>query len=260
MKKGREIILLIIVLSVFIALNYTSLDSFIIKNLSNEETIVVDRVIDGDTVVVNGSSFRLLGINTPEKGEYLYGKATNYTKASALNRSLIAENKGKDLYGRELAYLYDGEKNINLELVREGYANTYFPEGKDAHYIKFAEAWEECIQKNKNLCEKSLNKCSSCIDIKEWDFESQKVVFYNKCDFDCSFNKWTIKDEGRKKFIFGNFTLKNLESVSIIVGEGTNTKERLYWKNQTYVWTYSGDSLFLRDSEGKLVLWETKEY
>ena len=242
-------------------MNYTSLDSFIIKNLSNEETIMVERVIDGDTVVdTDGVHYRLLGINTPERGEYLYAEAKKFMEENVLNVSLTAEKKGKDLYDRELAYLYNGEKNINVEVAREGYANTYFPEGKDSHYIEFAYAWEECIQNKINLCEKSLNKCASCIELREWDFDNQKVVFYNKCNFDCSFNKWTIKDEGRKKFVFGNFTLKNLESVNIIVGEETNTKDRLYWKNQTYVWTYTGDSLFLRDSEGKLVLWETKGY
>jgi endonuclease YncB( thermonuclease family) len=245
---------------VFISINYTSLNNFVIKNLDNQETIVVDRVIDGDTVVVEKQSYRLLGINTPERGEYLYAEAKKYLEENVMNISLTAESKGKDLYDRELVYLYKGYENINLGVVREGYANTYFPEGKDNHYNEFDEAWKECLNEGKNLCEKSLNKCGSCIEIKEWDMESEEVIFYNKCNFDCSFNKWTIKDEGRKKFVFNNFTLKKYNYVSIIVGDGVNTKDKLYWKNQTYVWTYTGDSLFLRDADGKLVLWETKGY
>jgi len=71
MRKKRELILLIIIIIVFILINYTSLNNLIVKNVSNEEIIKVDRVIDGDTVEVNGSSMRLLGINTPEKKEYL---------------------------------------------------------------------------------------------------------------------------------------------------------------------------------------------
>jgi endonuclease YncB( thermonuclease family) len=260
MKKVEYKILLFILIIILIAVNYSSIDSFVTKNLSNEETIVIDRVIDGDTVVVNKSSFRLLGINTPERGEYLYAEAKKYTEELATNKSLTVETKGKDRYDRELAYLYDGNKNINAEIVKEGYASYYFPDGRDAHYLEFTEAWEECLNKNKNLCEKSLDKCSSCIELKEWDFDNQEVVLYNKCSFDCSLNKWTIKDEGRKKFTFNNFTLKNLDSVSIIVGEGKNTNEKLYWKNQTYVWTYSGDSLFLRDAVGKLVLWDSEGY
>jgi micrococcal nuclease len=260
MKKSKELIFLLIIIAIFIAINYTSLDSFVTKTFSNEETIIVDRVIDGDTVVVNGSSMRLLGINTPERGEIFYSEAKKYLEEEVLNKSLTAKGSEKDRYERELVYLYDGERNINLDIVREGYANYYFPEGRDIHYEKFAEAWEECLKSNKNLCEKSLNKCAYCIEIKEWDMDSEKIIFYNKCNFDCSLYKWTIKDEGRKKFIFGNFTLKNIESVSVIVGDGKNTDKTLYWKNQTYVWTYTGDTMFLRDAEGKLVLWESKGY
>lgn len=260
MQNKKYKILLGILVLVFIAMNYTSLNNFLVKNLSNEETIKIERVIDGDTVVVNGSSFRLLGINTPERGEYLYSEAKKYTEENVMNKSLTAEKKGKDRYDRELAYLYDGDKNINLEIVREGYAGYYFPSGKDAHYNEFAKAWGECLNENKNLCERSSNKCSSCIELSEWNFKTQKVVLYNKCNFDCFLNKWTIKDEGRKKFVFGNFTLKNLEYVSIIVGNKTDTQNTFYWKGYSYVWTSTGDSLFLRDSEGKLVLWESEGY
>ncbi|MCX6750245.1 MAG: hypothetical protein NTZ83_02210 [Candidatus Pacearchaeota archaeon] len=62
-KKSLEFLLLLILIAVFIAMNYTSLDSFVTKNISPEETITVSRVIDGDTVVVDGVSVRLLGIN-----------------------------------------------------------------------------------------------------------------------------------------------------------------------------------------------------
>lgn len=202
----------------------------------------------------------MLGINTPEKGEYLDLEAAKYTSDNVMNKTLKTESKGKDLYGRTLAYLYDGEKKINLEIVRAGYANTYFPEGKDIHYEEFAKAWEECIAEGKNLCEKSTNRCASCIQLKEWDFESQEVGLYNSCNFDCSLNKWRIKDEGRKNYIFGNVTLKSNEYVYVIVGNKTDAGNKLYWKGQTYVWTYTGDSLFLRDSDWKLVLWETKGY
>jgi hypothetical protein len=202
----------------------------------------------------------MLGINTPEKGEYLYNEATNFTKANSLNRSLIVESKGKDLYDRELAYLYDGEKNINLELVRAGYAGTYFPEGKDIHYVEFSNAWEECLNNNVNLCEKSTNNCALCIQLKEWDFESQTVRLYNACNFNCNVYKWTIKDEGRKKYTFGNVSIKSNNYIYVIVGNKTDSGNKLYWKGQTYVWTRTGDSIFIRDSGSKLVLWDTNGY
>jgi len=261
MRKIKYKILLTGLILIIIAVNYNFLDGFVTKNLSNEAAITVSRIIDGDTIVDSEDvHYRLLGINTPEKGEYLYAEAKAFLEENTLNISLIAEKNGKDRYDRELAYLYKGKTNINKEIIKEGYANYYFPEGRDIHYGEFREAWEECLIENKNLCEKSADECASCIEIGEWDMENEEMLFYNKCEFDCSLNKWTIKDEGRKKFVFGNFTLKSDDYVSVIVGNGTDTKDKLYWKGETYVWTYTGDTFFLRDEEGKLVLWESQGY
>lgn len=64
MKKRKELILLTIIIIVLLALNYSLIDSFLSKNLSNEKTIQIERVIDGDTVVdTDGLHYRLLGIN-----------------------------------------------------------------------------------------------------------------------------------------------------------------------------------------------------
>jgi hypothetical protein len=63
MKKGMHILWLIILVIVFLVVNYTSLNSFVVKNISPEESIIVDRVVDGDAVVSNGTSMRLFGIN-----------------------------------------------------------------------------------------------------------------------------------------------------------------------------------------------------
>jgi endonuclease YncB( thermonuclease family) len=246
MKSQKEILILVLCLVLLITLNYTFLDTklegFLIEN--NYEIVEVERVVDGDTAKINGSSVRLLGINTPEKGEKYSSEATEFLEKLSLNKSLKKESKGFDLYKRELVYLFEGNKNINLEIVKEGYANYYFPSGKDIYYNDFVYAWENCIKENKNLCEKSLDKCGNCISIKS--FEGQEVVFENVCNFDCDLTNWEIKDEGRKKFIFENLILKSEEEVEIT--------EKDF--DETYVWTSSGDTLFLRDTEGKLVLWE----
>ena len=35
-----------------------------------------------------------------------------------------------------------------------------------------------------------------------------------------------------------------------------DNQDEIFWKRDTYVWTKSGDTLFLRDEKEKLVLWE----
>jgi endonuclease YncB( thermonuclease family) len=245
MRKGRELLILLILIAVFIAMNYKSFDSFVTKNIGNEETIIVERVIDGDTVVVEGVSIRMLGINTPERGEKYYAEAKNYTINLVMNKTIKIERKGKDLYDRDLAYLFYNDENLNAKLIEEGYANAYFPEGKDNYYPAFESAWERCIISNKNLCKKSTDQCASCIISKDFGYD-ENLILYNSCTFNCNITGWSVKDEGRKKFAFKNFILDSNEQVKI-------TPEDF---NQKYVWTDTGDTMFLRDSKGDLVLWE----
>ena len=258
MNKKRNSLLLLFLIFVLISINYSFLDSVLINFFDESKTFLVERVIDGDTLVVNKTSVRLLGINTPEKGEKYYTESKEFLSKKVLNKSVELEfGKEKyDLYKRMLAYVFLDE-NVNLKIVEMGFANFYFPSGKDKYYPKFYSAWESCIKENKNLCEKSSDKCASCVVLKEFNVESQKIIFENICDFDCDLDNWEIKDEGRKKFFFENFVLMKNLKVEIVVGNFTNTNEKLFWKNEEYVWTKSGDTLFLRDSFGKLVLWKS---
>jgi micrococcal nuclease len=99
------------------------------------QALVVD-VVDGDTVhvAIDGreESVRYIGIDTPESvipGEppECYGK-----RAARLNRDLVEGERvtivfgaeRRDHYGRLLAYVYAGERFVNAEIVRRGFART----------------------------------------------------------------------------------------------------------------------------------------
>lgn len=246
MKKLEYTILLGALILVLFLVNYETIDSWVVKNIVGEEYVEVERVIDGDTVVVNGTSIRMLGINTPEKGEKYYLEAKEYTESLVMNKTIRLERQGKDKYNRDLAYLFYNGENLNAKIVEKGYGNYYFPSGKDSYYNVFKKSWEKCIKSNENLCEKSTIQCANCIVLQRFG-SNEDVVLYNSCGFNCNLDKWTIKDEGRKTFTFNNFTLKSKYQIKV-------TAEDF---NKTYVWTSTGDTLFLRDSKGYLVLWET---
>jgi micrococcal nuclease len=89
----------------------------------------VTRVIDGDTVVLAGlGSTRLIGVDTPEVfgHEECFGQAAStYTKTllragTAVRYRFDAERQ--DRYGRALAYLFVGDRFVNGELAKRGYA------------------------------------------------------------------------------------------------------------------------------------------
>jgi len=258
MHNRKQVIQLVILISLFFLLNYGYLNSRVISFFEDSEFLKVERIIDGDTIVVeNNTHIRLLGINTPEKGEKYYNEAKDFLTKLVTNKTIKVEygNERYDKYQRTLAYLFLDEKNLNVEIVKNGLANPYIY-GNDKYELDLRESWKKCISSNKNLCEKSKDVCSNCIELKELDVEEQKIIFYNKCSYNCGLTNWEIKDEGRKKFIFGGFILRSGRNVGIIVGNKTNTEDVLYWNQKDYVWTKDGDTLFLRDKNGFLVLWE----
>jgi len=254
----REGVLLILLIIIFFSINYKFLDNFLIKSFDSREAVFVNRTIDGDTLKFGNQSVRLLGINCPEKGEKYYAEAGEYLRNRIVNKTVYLEygREKYDLYKRILAYVFFDDKNINIELIENGYANFYFPVGKDRYYSEFKNAWEKCILKNINLCEKSTHLCAECIILKEFDSENEIIILRNECNFDCDLTNWRIKDEGRKNFFFPKLILSENQEVKVITGEGKDSNSTLFWRNEKYVWTQTGDTMFLRDNDSKLVLWQ----
>jgi micrococcal nuclease len=100
--------------------------------------------VDGDTVHNGKVWVRLVQINTPERGECGYQEAKDYTqKFLKLNSNLVL-TKDKNLdtfdeFGRALGYLTKGNRNLNLELVKYGYAKPYFYKGMRGKYAQQIE-------------------------------------------------------------------------------------------------------------------------
>ena len=242
----QEKILLILLFVFIFTINYEFIDGFLIETFQDYEIGIVERVVDGDTVIVNGSSMRLLGINSPEKGEVGCFEAKQFLEEKILDEEVrIYFGKNKfDRYGRKLGYVFLNSMNVNLESVRKGYSNFYFPSGKSQYYNQFVKAWNECLEEEIGLCEKCLEYG---IILKEWDIEKQIVVLENICDYSINLAGWSVKDEGRKKFVFDERIFMGRENIKLDVED---------W-NEDYVWTNSGDSIFVRDSEGKLVIFDS---
>jgi len=265
LEKSRKILILVGLLFVLIAINYSYIDNFLEDAFSEDGNfLVVERVIDGDTVKINGTSVRLLGINCPEKGEEFSSEATEFLEGWVLGKGVqLKYGKDKiDRYGRTLAYIFYGDTNVNLEIVRNGFANYYFPSGKDAYLDNFVGAWEKCVGEGRNICEKSSDVCADCVGVKSFDMKKEDIEFFNSCGFDCSLAGWSVKDEGRKVFDFSSARILAGQSLHLIVtkGEEADTADKIFWKRSDYVWTGTGDTLILRDSDGNLVVWEKKGY
>lgn len=96
--------------------------------------VVVINVVDGDTIdciVDLGFSikyfqrFRLLGVDTPERGQPGYDDAKNYLIQRVLNRDIVLHSTKQDKYGRYLATVIVDGSSVNQELLDLGLARIY---------------------------------------------------------------------------------------------------------------------------------------
>ena len=90
----------------------------------------VRRVADGDTITIvtdaqQTKKVRLSEIDTPERDQPWGRQAAVALSNKVANKSIVAKVSGVDRYGRVIAEIFVGEKNINYEMVLEGHAWAY---------------------------------------------------------------------------------------------------------------------------------------
>lgn len=88
------------------------------------------RVIDGDTLELNGERIRLFGVDAPEGGQVCASGepgplATAALEALTRGRGLRCEGRDRDRYGRRIAVCRAGGEDLGAALVRAGLAWNY---------------------------------------------------------------------------------------------------------------------------------------
>lgn len=86
----------------------------------------VRKVVDGDTLDIGDRRIRLALVDTPEIGEPGYEEAKQFTEAVCPvgSPALVDEDDGQTggSYGRTIAVVVCGDRNLNAELLRTGHA------------------------------------------------------------------------------------------------------------------------------------------
>ena len=112
------------------------------------------KIVDGDSIILNGEKIRFSGIDTPElkqtcfkdEQEVSCGKfAKILLKKKIGNKIPKCIREGKDIYKRTLAECFVENKSLSSFLVRSGYAFDY------TKYSKKKYAEDEKYAKNNKL-------------------------------------------------------------------------------------------------------------
>lgn len=92
------------------------------------------RVVDGDTLELQGQKIRLFGIDAPELHQTCHISRQPWACGEAARKALTAKigqqdvrcvAKSADTYGREVSVCYLGSENLNAWMVRQGWALAY---------------------------------------------------------------------------------------------------------------------------------------
>jgi len=147
----------------------------------NIKTYTVNRVIDGDTLVIdNNQEIRLANVNAPEVGRCGYDEAKKALEKIALNKKIIVEGKVNDQFGRLLATAWENGKMVNEEIIKTGWVR-YVSQGEN----KYLSEVDDTAQKNGlgiyGQCVEKTNIKKPYCQIKGNNREGKKIYVLPKC-------------------------------------------------------------------------------
>ncbi len=171
----------IVILGLFGAMNIggADLNSEIIPE-SGADIVTVVRVIDGDTIVIDGDvHIRLLGIDAPEAGECFYeeSKDTLINLVQGEDVQLQKDVSDKDNFGRLLRYVFLSNDNlfINKVLLEQGYADV-MSSGQDLVYRRLlTSSRNQAITQRKGMwavCENQEEEAETIFPLEKNDIST----------------------------------------------------------------------------------------
>ena len=235
----RSLVYILIIVN-FILIGYL-VEDYTGRVVYETEIANVTEIIDGDTLNTDLGKVRLLGINTPEKNRFGYEEAREFLlELEGKQVELIKSVEDRDRYDRLLRYVIYQDRNMNQEILEQGLGHIYIYD-EDSFTEDLIVAESEAYEAEIGIWKRSQDTCAGCIKLVELNHvdPGEYVVLENSCDFSCNLQNWTIKDEATHLKVL-NFSI--------------NSGEQYRIEYSGRVWNDAGDTLFLRDSSGKLVL------
>ena len=234
------------------------------------------RVVDGDTLEVSGPrgdvTVRIIGINAPESDECFSAEATAALVALVAGEelALVADRSDLDQFDRSLRYVETAAGvDVGAELVAGGFAiaRRYPPD--DARADAYADLQREAQRAQRGLW--APDACGpSDVDGVEIEVEinadapgddnvnlnGEWVRFTNVGAEVVDLDGWEVADESAShRYRFADLRLDPGGSVTLFTGCGRDDDTARYWcVSGSAVWNNSGDTVFLRDGRGNIVV------
>lgn len=246
-------------LMIFIIFYFASNDQ------SSNSVMTVKRVIDGDTVeMANGDRVRLLGIDSPEKGQMFYDESIDeLRKLEGKSVSLERDVSDRDKYGRYLRYVYLGDYFVNVELVKNGFASVFIMHPNNRHQSKLLDAESTAREYGRGIWKSSDSM--RCITLEEFHYDAagydnknlndEFFVIRNNCGNAIDLSGWTVRNTALRMFKIDGLVHPSGQ-IKVHTGTGNATDNDFFLGSDQPIWNNERDSIYIRDSYGGLVISE----
>ena len=212
----------------------------------------------GDTATV-----RLIATNAPDQDECYSDAALDHLIDTLKEQTVTIEDYGEDQFDRTLAHVFEGDRHINLEMVRMGLALASTPEEDDPYgsavldaeedaYIEHLGLWSPTACGTERIPEVEFDSDASVIDPPGPDEEvldTEEIVVRNSGNDTVDMAGWVIRDEStRHRFAFGGqTTLQPGESLVV------TSADQGWDPGDGSVWNNVGDMALLQLPDGTVV-------
>lgn len=228
------------------------------------ETVTARRVIDGDTCrLEDGRRVRYLGVNAPEAGD------PNAKEATLANERLVGgrtvrlefERSRQDQYDRLLAYVFVDNIFVNEVLLRQGLVHLRHPIG-EKYRERLCQAQDEAQSAGVGIWAPAVAGHAIVLAFvhanakgdDRQNLNDEFIVVENQSPAPVVLNGWVVSDAANQRYLFSNFTLAPQATVTLRTGLGVPAERELFWGSRKPIWNNQGDTIFIRDSLGQLVL------
>lgn len=116
------------------------------RRVEQGEIGLVTRVVDGDTVEIEGvGRVRLIGVDTPERGEECFDEATPYLRGRVGGQTVRYRHQSEreDRYDRQLLDLFRGGELVNLDIAQAGWGEELTIQPNDRYATRIAAAEQD---------------------------------------------------------------------------------------------------------------------
>jgi len=228
----------------------------------------VERVVDGDTVVLAGRQrVRLAGVNCPEIDEPLGLEAREFALKMVGRKDVRVRQDRKDRYGRLVSDIRQGARSLAEALVEAGLAHVFLIPPLDREEAdRLLEIQERARERRVGIWGTDRYQGDFHItsfhanpigDDRE-DLNAEYLRIANLRAQPRSLQGWIVSNEHGDRYVFGPVVVPGGHTVTLASGSGEDQTApdqpiRLFWRREVPMWSNRGDVATLMDPAGQVV-------